>query len=810
MTWRNAQQLAAEYSDPEYLAAFGAHFSLSRFLANGIVGDDYSPGGDFTEYVTLTEYGEKWAANVRQRFTSISPSELSLALYVEFYHSDLFIDPLATNQKSVEKFLDDQVTMGKLVHPWVYGRILYDRFFDLFPDATKTLTYDQARSLLEGTPSGVFQLQDYLVGPFGLLRSSQRRELRPMRSLPLWHCSDLSCSALHPVHLQTGHCSITDVTTFLRTEAAKVEGPASEWAGLYSHHDLDGSPSYFDDLHTHDIPGLLGNGFTLDELRLICENLLDSDSKAIRERLPDTKRVRTLMAAPPAKIVQSLDLAQALQMILLGEDHSICKVIDSLVDAEKLHIPPTEIRNAGTRPRSGSWFSMAVDCSRLGLRTVSYRKRSSVAFARLRRLVTKLYASEPKLGQLEWKLRHVDGQSLFEKLDSYLHNTEPSVAVSSLVFADPECFATALGDYGIATPHSPIDETTEQRLIEKLLWKLGFDVKLYPEHNSTFWRRHEALLATARTDLPYSERDKEAIRSAAVNFFVSLEEILDHSLSFSSWALFSDHYKDTQFEFSLPKARKRMAGVLDGREITKDAPLRIDANGLNTLYPLIEGFAQLSMACKEHLEMDASAHARADQELPGFHQKTELDLFPFVHTILLLDLRAYDQQRIIDLLHSVARTLEQAGICDIRNRLEHKREDFPVQEQIETALDAAARCAEKLERSGLYPKVSYHRRSESDHHRRTKHVFQDYKGSELILNSPSQYRTALSLNLNAPLIIVPSMTIGESTDLIRFVLVEESPYVQLWENYPRRRSKVPRSTPPNHLSESRSFENQEG
>ena len=90
------------------------------------------------------------------------------------------------------------------------------------------------------------------------------------------------------------------------------------------------------------------------------------------------------------------------------------------------------------------------------------------------------------------------------------------------------------------------------------------------------------------------------IRASGVNFFVSLEEVLEHSLAFSAYALLNDHYaSDDQYRFkcSLSDAREFMVSQLDGRAMGSGRPVQLDPTGRNTLYPLIHGFGVLAALC---------------------------------------------------------------------------------------------------------------------------------------------------------------------------------------------------------------------
>ena len=133
------------------------------------------------------------------------------------------------------------------------------------------------------------------------------------------------------------------------------------------------------------------------------------------------------------------------------------------------------------------------------------------------------------------------------------------------------------------------------------------------------------LLDASRTYRSYTESDREAIRSAAVNLFVSLEEILDLSLSFSCWLLLADHYGDTKFTWNPDQARQFMVQRLDGMSRGSGEAVHYDASGKNTLFPLSQGFALVADMCEELLSTDPPEVHRSPNDIPGYAERTLTD-----------------------------------------------------------------------------------------------------------------------------------------------------------------------------------------
>jgi len=791
MTWMNDLQLRKRYGDPDFQTNFAKLFTLSTFLSHCLVSSGYKPPDAFGDAISLSSTGKGWIPRIQETVSGISLSEIKLALFIEFFYQELFVDVRATNPRAIQEILDAEVTGGRIRYPWVYGRLLYDQFFDMFPSEIDKLSYEETMKLLQASPQGVFQIRDILVGPFGVLNSSCQRFLPPIRTVPLWHCSDPSCYALHPVLLSTGESKVSQAISFISEECEKADGIPSQWGEFFL--SFAGRPDYYDDMHPHKFPWLLANAFSEREIQNILRRLIDQHSKEIRQRFPKTKRGKSILSGSAEQISERLTKTQCFQLILLMPDEIIAGCVEQLIDNGAINIPSTEIRNPGPTYGQSGWLDVTCECSRFGIRFVS--SNLDIALARLKCLIKESYKQEQDLAELEWKLRHFAGETIYEKLDTYLHTEDPKRIVSDLIFASPEHIRRAFKflRYGWFELASSPEE--EKRLVEKILWKLGFDIGLYPPHHQFFWERLEKLLDTAKTHATYKEQDMELIRGAGVNFFVSLEEILDYSLSFGTWALLSDHYGVTECSFNFDEARQFMASRLSGRRPSSDGPLEFDAGGRNTLYPLIQGFAILAELCSEIIADKSDDLTRPRNEFPGYYGETEIEMFPFRHKVLILDLRAGDRDRVIGLLKEITDTLEKSDVCNIRNRIEHRRPDFPSQDEIEGACDAIADTIRKMEATGICPLIYLYAGRTIDQYGRSLVTFKDYKSREVKIREPSQYKLCRLPSIEKPQLIVPWMHIGESFDLMRFQFEEVSDYVKMWREYPRRRPRVPPEEP---------------
>jgi hypothetical protein len=271
--------------------------------------------------------------------------------------------------------------------------------------------------------------------------------------------------------------------------------------------------------------------------------------------------------------------------------------------------------------------------------------------------------------------------------------------------------------------------------------------------------------------------------------------VLDHSLSFITWALLSDHYVGTKFKCNFDEARSFMAVRLSGLQLGSNEPLRLDPTGKNTLYPLIQGFAVLAQTCKELLKEPEGAFRRPTNQLPDYYEETEISPFPFLHMLLLWDLRKDDSTRIIALLEEVTGVFESSDVSNVRNRIEHKRADFPDQSEIEKACHAVTSIMKKMEESGVCPMVYLYAGESVDEYRRKVVKLQDHKGTIIEIEQPSEFSPVGLPSVRQAQIVVPWMHIDDSFELMRFRVEETSDYTKILRTFPKRRSPVSVGSP---------------
>jgi len=787
---KTIQEIKTEFDDSVLRSNFIWGYSLCILLEHCLIREDYQAPQLLSTQIVLSKDGEEMAMALRKKFPEVPEADLKLALFVKLYCYDLFIDLQKTSMLEIENAISQDITNGSIKYPWVFDRLLYDRFFENFPNPNhqRALSYEETLILLENSPQGVFQVQDFIVGPFGILRSNFKRELLPTTSAPLWHCPDPSCEKLHTSQLTTGDSLISKLMTDLSMNCVQRYGE-KEYAWQAFYNEIAFEFNYYDDQNLSSFPWLLGNTFSEAEIRNIFCHILKIHSSDIRQRLPQTKTLKNIFTDSPEKTVSKLSKPECFQLILLTSDEHIISSIESLIEEKNIKIPPTEIRSPRYF-RGSSWDRTTWECSQFGVRSTP--SRSNIGITRLKQLIYKVYSGEEKRAQLKWALRRSTSEDLHERLDHYIFSQDPREIIRELILSDPGHLESAFKILRFGKFSFPKTTEDEHSLISKILWKLDFNINSYPDSQEKFWKRHSNFLDVARTYSDYNENDKETIRSASANFFISLEEILDYSLSFITWVLLSDHYGSTRFTCDLDEARQFMASALSQasvESVNDSEPIEYNPNGVNTLYPLIAGFRLLGNFCQKLLEKDSPENKRPINEFPRFHGKTALQIFSFLNKILLFDLKETSILRVLEALREITSELEIANVSNVRNRLQHSRksDEFPKQNEIDQACGAISSVVTKMEKSGICPLVYFRHNSSADSYDRSSITLQDYKGRNLVFHRPSEFSSSTKVGIKGAVIITPWLHLKNSSEPLYFAFVESSDYLMMLKDFPKRR-----------------------
>lgn len=410
MSRLKAYELNRFYTDEEWRVRFATLFAFREYLSHALVTPGFTPPDSVGNAIALTEQGVEILAKLEKVVPTLPTSARRLAIFIRFGSEDLLIDVAETDAAPIRQMLDDGIVGEVFRYPWRFGNELEKRFRAEGREWVEALPFDEASSLLKACGMGVAQLGTHLAGPFGLLESSEQRIVRPSRYGPTFACSDPACAGLHPIELETGPNPTLSAWLALQGMYASRGVAESNWDAWFYNYLIDRF-SHVDDFNVNDLPVLLGDGLSVEELATLTAAVVSAKGTELRDRFPSRRRFASRLGGSAEALSSRLSAPELLQVVLLAEDHVIIEQLDRLIDTRAIEIPSTEIRHPVLRRGQvfGGQYRIVAEASALGVRFDSSTREIGVP--RLRRLVRHLYSSPEQLADLEWKLVTSEGKA---------------------------------------------------------------------------------------------------------------------------------------------------------------------------------------------------------------------------------------------------------------------------------------------------------------------------------------------------------------------------------------------------------------
>lgn len=778
-------ELLATYGDDLWRQRFQRVWGIVNFLSSSILAPDYHIPDDMNNAIALTKFGTRIRDELITKH-QVPAKEARMICFLEIGHAELLVDIEGTDIEALERSLEKQIKTKRLLFPFIFGRELYDRAADLFEDERPSLSYEETIKLLDGTPVGVFQAGNILIGPYGLIQSAHSRWVPPTRRIPLYHCSELTCDIVHRAILVSDRSAainqhMSKIDTLL--EAEHVTGSA--WAAFFTA--ITGlDRESFDDRSMVTLPYLLGDALSLTEFQKLVVGLMNETGGTFRAAV-DPLGIR----GDAESAVDPMTRAQLLQLSLLASDREITTTLDELVARNEVAIPAGEVRMPVTnQDRHSGRFGLQAQLGRYGSRF--HALGTSMGPLRLRRLVDKLYIldNDSDVSELEWQLRGVDAPTLTARLEEFVRSSTPEEVLRRLVLARRTNMITACTELGV-NEHRTFDDDD---LVNALLWKLGFGIDANEDRSRGFWQSHERMKQVATTAGVSALVDHEAVRALASNYFVLLEEVLDDSLAFVTWALTTDHLATPKpYAYQPDSDRLEAFRKLNEFEEARDSgPESIRYSDKNSLYELCRGFGSLT-AYLSVLETESDKYRRSPIDYPRFVELTDLKQFPFHHSVPFLDLLPESRTRIVETLDEVTRMLVAADVNGVRNDQLHFRRSTADLGRLSACLAAVEASVASLEREGLTRLLFRPVREQGDRWGRKIFILADPRGREIAFARPSSFDWLRLPGLKASQYLMTAASFGEPNEILRFRRTFTSEYATMWTGYPKLRQPGPRS-----------------
>ncbi|MCB2144908.1 MAG: hypothetical protein KQI81_00435 [Deltaproteobacteria bacterium] len=773
--WLSSSEVNKKLKGMEYKEKLFRLFGLSLFCAEGFLSANFQPSTDWNECVKISETGEQYLQHVRNKGIVNDSAYEAFTLFKLFYHTDLLVNYIESDLSGILELLNQMERDGHLRWPYAYGNKLYHKYND-WPEATETdhLNPDEAEFLLDGMPQGVFQVGPFVSGPLGILIGKEDRLLSPDLDVVLWHCSDPGCLARHLVKLCKHKSEYQNYFERFNREIRDHFGPESEWekplllihrTGKWQH----GRPY-------HDLPTIIGDCIIGPERQNLLKRALKSK---YFEFLNKTLREKYGNDIPQLDLVNYLSPEAQHQALLLLPDRDLIYFIDELVANKVILIPPAELRTRITYVY-GPDLKLKSSLSSLGIRSCIYP-----AVIELASTIWSTYESLGQNDDLSWRLRKTDLSGLKHSIFEFIRTHGPEKTVKDLILPSRSVITAIAEEYNFQI----FPGEDERKTIRRLLWKLGFNLSRYEENYEILHNRlqeFQACLLTLGSKL--GEGDKAKVRGVGVNLFVSMESFLEDLICYNVWMLSADHFTGTHFKYNRRDAHNSVVLALGAEVNSGEETFAWSIEGSNTLGTLMAYLHCFRAWLKNRHEVDKTQLERKKEDFPHYADD-KVWVFPYLHTQLWADVPSEILVGYTETIESISKQLAQADLSNIRNGIDHKREDdkFPETDRMLACLSRIHQAVEIADTKRLIPKLFWGNEIEGDSHGNIRYTLEDYRGSVISLWDPPIVMTHKGQSLGEPCLVAPTDFLFQPNSTLRFRIVAKSEFSDYWENYPRRR-----------------------
>jgi len=778
--WKSAGELYDLTKRVEDRKRLFSIYGLSLFCNQAFYHPTFNVSSRWADVIKLTKHAQDYAASIDKAGISLDQPTKHFVFFQLFFHHDLFIDYRATDSDAVLDLLVEMHGSGTVQWPYVFGNTLYHKFNDA-SHATRTdhLEGEQVAALLEDTSQGVFQIGDVVSGPLGFIKGDEDRILPPTLSALLWHCSDPGCRARHLVTLRQFNTPLQAAHNSVTRHILDAFGQPSEWHKplLYIHRIEkwpNGRPFF-------DLPAIIGDCILASERTALLNRAVRSEHNTL---LLNAVRNLGKQMRRPEELAQSLTPEEQHQLLLLLPDASLVRFLDELIAAQDIVIPPSE-----SRTRKTYTYGPTRDTSSR-VTSLGIRSRAHPPVIELSGAIWSTYAALNQIDDLRWRLREHEGSTPRHSVLEYIRSVGPRCAVRDLILPSRAITTAVFEQRGFTM----LPGENEDKLIDRLLWKLGFNLPRYEDTHQLLRNRieeFESCVLQLAGDL--SEEDKARVRSIGVNLFVSVECLLEELVSYNVWLFSSDHFTGSNFRYTSESAHCAVVATLGAKITSGSVDFEWSTEGENTLGTLLAYFQAYRAWLRVRPDSDRTPLLRPKDDYPHYAEDTVWE-FPFQHTELWADIPAEVLAIYSGVINQVFTQLSQAELPLIRNGLDHKRPagTFPAPDRMLACVSRLRQVAELIDRRRLVPKLYWGTKSESDSNGNVCDTFQDYRGTSVALWEPPMVLAVPPKSFGHPYLIAPLDLLNLPNTMLVFSVTTRSPYSEYWKDYPRRRFIPPR------------------
>ncbi|MDP2858167.1 MAG: hypothetical protein Q8P50_09355 [Bacillota bacterium] len=389
-----------------------------------------------------------------------------------------------------------------------------------------------------------------------------------------------------------------------------------------------------------------------------------------------------------------------------------------------------------------------------------------------------------------WRLRGHEGTTVRHSVIDFIRVHGPQLAVKELILPSRSVISALAEKYNFQI----FDGESEASTVDRLLWKLGFNLARYEDAYQILRNRiQEFKTCVLQLGPELMEGDKAKVRSIGVNLFVSVEAFLEELVCYNVWLMSSDHITGTCFQFTKDDAHQSVIQILGKEILSGEERFSWSINSSNTFGTLIAYLNAYRTWLKTRPTADKTALVRQKDDFPHYSDDT-VWVFPFKHTALWADVAPEAMATYTEIVDRICLQVAQADLASVRNGLDHKREDngFPEPDKMIACISRLQQVVETADAKRLIPKLFWGTRTESDSHGNVCDTFADYRGSTASLWDPPTVLPGLLKSFGIPYLIAPLDFLNQPNTILLFKVTARSEYSGYWKNYPRRRFIPPR------------------
>lgn len=132
--WRSSRALKEELLASAPTPALHDLYALRTFFGGCIYSEGYTANEEWASILQFTEAGKKAISVLEPELKKIPKADFHLAFFIKFFHHDLFIDVNGTDVEKIKSILNQELLQERIRLPFRFGRLLYDRYNDTYPN----------------------------------------------------------------------------------------------------------------------------------------------------------------------------------------------------------------------------------------------------------------------------------------------------------------------------------------------------------------------------------------------------------------------------------------------------------------------------------------------------------------------------------------------------------------------------------------------------------------------------------------------------------------------------------------------------